>query len=244
MDGHFTLHGARVKRNIGLDELNARTSLSPVVLRKIDEGRFDELPPGVYARAYVKSFAAEVGLDPDEALRSIEHLLPGAPDPLPVLRELQPPGFSERFSAKCAAIVRGVKKRADMDTDAKPDEVQVEDTSMPRIGAAAIDALVLIVLNLAVVLLVALGTGIRPSSLLRHGSGALGMLCAVPTVLYFILFNGIAGQTVGRRLCRLPEAHVHAPLTLDAILRRAVAPGSQPDTQGEGLSRPAFVSRG
>ena len=65
--------------------------MSPAIVRKIDEGRFGELPPGLYARSYVRSFASAVGLDPAEALKEVEHLLPGAPDPLPVMRELKGP---------------------------------------------------------------------------------------------------------------------------------------------------------
>ena len=81
MAGHATLHDARARKNLSLAELSSRTSLSPAIVRKIDEGRFGELPPGLYARSYVRSFASAVGLDPAEALKEVEHLLPGAPDP-------------------------------------------------------------------------------------------------------------------------------------------------------------------
>ena len=52
------------------------------------------------------------------------------------------------------------------------------------------------------------------------------LLCAVPTSLYFLLFNGVAGRTPGRRFCRLPEPPPHVPLTLEAILRRSLTPAS------------------
>ncbi|MBA3296720.1 MAG: helix-turn-helix domain-containing protein, partial [Acidobacteria bacterium] len=58
------LHQARLNCQLELSELAARTAISPSVLAKIDEGRFAELPAGIYARSYVRSFAAEVGVDP------------------------------------------------------------------------------------------------------------------------------------------------------------------------------------
>ena len=88
MDHHDLLHRARLDRQIGLTEIGLRTALSPAVLQRIDEGRLGELPPGVYARAYVRLFAAEVGIDPDHALRQVAPLLPEAPDPFPVLQQI------------------------------------------------------------------------------------------------------------------------------------------------------------
>ena len=253
MDRHLALHDARVASNVALGELSARTSLSPIIVRKIDEGRFAELPPGVYARSYVKAFAAEVGLDPAEALRKVEHLLPGAPDPLPVMRELKGPTLSDRLGTLMERVrTRRTAPAAGDDSvdDQKPDAVDdVEDApvlrpQLTRLGAASIDVVVLITMNAALVTLVAVGTGLPMSALLRHGSLALAALCAVPTVLYFVLFAGIAGRTVGGRLCRLPVPPPHAPLTLDAIFRRSVTPGSRLDPRRQGLSRPALVGRG
>jgi hypothetical protein len=233
MEGHLTLHEARVKSNIDLDALSARTSLSSKMLRRIDEGRFEELPPGLYARSYVKSFAAEVGLDPVEALKAVEHLLPAAPDPLPVWRELRGPTVSDRLTA----FVERVRARQ-IAPAATGDEVGTGEARdhdqhaellrwhLTRLGAAAVDAMVLIAMNAALVLLVAVGTALPPGALLREASGALATLCAVPTALYFVLFKGIAGRTLGSWLCRLPEPPPHSPLTLDVILRRSLSPGS------------------
>lgn len=227
MEGHPNiqthLHQARMNRNLGLGELSARTSLSPAVLRKIDEGRFQELPAGLYARSYVRSFAAEVGLDPGSVLREIEHLLPEAPDPFPVWRELKGPSTSDRF----IALVERIRQRqATADAAGQgAEEAEIPSmgrTALTRWGAAALDATVLVAINASLVLLIAWSSGLPAGALLRQATIALAALCAVPTVLYFILFNGIGGRTPGGWLCRLPEPGPHAPLTLDAILRRSV----------------------
>lgn len=237
------LHQARLDSNLDLDALCARTSLSPAVLRKLDEGRFEELPGGLYARSYVKSFAAEVGLDPDEALKNVEHLLPETPDPLSVLRELKGPSPSERLFS---SMVEKLRPRAVAPKEEAVDQPSPLPSSVPsgaetesapaadlavapatrhrlsRWGAAALDAAVLIAINAGLVLLIAWGSGLTARSLVREDSIALAALCAVPTVLYFILFNGIAGRTLGGWLCRLPQPCVDHPLTLDDILRRSV----------------------
>ncbi|MBA2258525.1 MAG: helix-turn-helix domain-containing protein [Acidobacteria bacterium] len=250
MGGCLILHDARIEKNIPLAALSARTFLSPTIVRKIDEGRFDELPPGLYARSYVKSFAAEVGLDPGDALKAVEHLLPGAPDPLPVMRELKGPTVTDRFLAMAARFRtrEGAWRLPERDVREEHDDPGLEhgvsafQQQLVRLGCATVDAMVLLAMNGAVVLVVAIGTGLSPSSLLRQPF-ALATLCAVPTVLYFVLFGGIAGRTPGGWVCRMPESQAHAPLTLDTILRRSVAPGSYFDPQREGMSRPALVGR-
>ena len=89
MDVHIDLHRARLARGLSIEDLLSRTALSHGVIKKIDEGRFAELPPGLYARSYVKLFAAEVGVEPGEALANLEAFLPGAPKPLPAMREIK-----------------------------------------------------------------------------------------------------------------------------------------------------------
>ena len=81
MDTRWNLHRARLSKGIGLDRISAITALSPSIVRRIDEGRFDELPGGLYARSYVRTFAEAVGISPEAALKDVELLLPGAPDP-------------------------------------------------------------------------------------------------------------------------------------------------------------------
>ena len=253
MAGHATLHDARARKNLSLAELSSRASLSPAIVRKIDEGRFGELPPGLYARSYVRSFASAVGLDPAEALKEVVHLLPGAPDPLPVMRELKGHPVTNRF----AAAFNRMRQRDDCaEAPAEVDPVEEHHdhepehldhrafrTQLVRVGVAVVDAVILLGMNGALLLVIALSTGLPPSSLLRQ-SAALSALCAVPTVLYFVLFNGIAGRTLGGWVCRMPEPRPHPPLTLDAILRRSLALGSSLDGPRDPLADHAFVGRG
>ena len=100
--------------------------------------------------------------------------------------------------------------------------------ALSRFGAAAIDAALLLVVDAFLVLLISWSSGIRVDALLRDAGWALGTFCAIPIALYFLLFGGIAGSTLGRYICDLIEPlHAHHvrpdhPLTLPDILRRAV----------------------
>jgi hypothetical protein len=165
------------------------------MVTKIDEGRFEELPAGVYARAYVRAFAAAVGVDPTRVLGDLDGLLPEAPDPFPLLREI---------------------KRA-----AQPRRRR--EWLLPRWFGAAIDAAALLVINAVMVRLIAYVSGLSVGILLQHASASVAIVCAVPLTTYFVLFGGIAGRTPGAVVCRVPEVPAQAPLELTTILRRALA---------------------
>lgn len=86
------LHGARVQHGLSLHDIAGSTRLSPRVVKALDSGRFDQLPAGIYARSYVRAFAAAVGLDADEALTTISDQLPRPVELVAeVLEQVRPP---------------------------------------------------------------------------------------------------------------------------------------------------------
>jgi cytoskeletal protein RodZ len=58
------LRRARLQRGLSLHDVAGRTKLSMSVLRAIERNDFDSLPGGIYRKAYLRSLAGEVGLDP------------------------------------------------------------------------------------------------------------------------------------------------------------------------------------
>jgi hypothetical protein len=115
------LHRTRIDRGIELDQIAARTCLNPGVVQAIDCGRFDMLPAGIYARAYVRAFATAVGLEAEQTVRQLEPLLPRIDDPLPVLREIArgaAPDWPDRMAewqgklnARLGGIVTRIRER-------------------------------------------------------------------------------------------------------------------------------------
>lgn len=194
MDVQVDLHRARLASGLSLQDILGRTALSLGVLKKIDEGRYSELPPGLYARSYVKMFAVEVGVEPELALANLEPVLPAAPDPIPVMREIrtEPEGTLH--------------------------------LQLARISASTFDAVLLIVaVVIPVLLLASWGSGVELPVLLAGAGGALGAFCALPLALYFVVFDGIGGATPGRRVFGLSGQNTRTPLKLPDILKRAVS---------------------
>lgn len=63
-----TLRKAREGRGISLRQIAASTKISVAALEALERNDVSRLPGGVFSRAFVRSYAAEVGLDPDQVL--------------------------------------------------------------------------------------------------------------------------------------------------------------------------------
>src|SRR5574340_476964 len=63
------LREARERRGISLRQIAAATKISVVALEALERNDISRLPGGIFSRAFVRSYATEVGLDPDEAIR-------------------------------------------------------------------------------------------------------------------------------------------------------------------------------
>src|SRR5947207_7039025 len=68
-----------------LSALSRRTGIRLQHLRAIEEGRFADLPPGIYARSTIRAFAGACGLDAAAVLADCEPLLPTVDDPINAL---------------------------------------------------------------------------------------------------------------------------------------------------------------
>ena len=87
-------------------------------------------------------------------------------------------------------------------------------------AAAAIDATLLVAVDAFLVMLISWSSGIALDVLLRETGVALALFCAIPVLLYFLFFGGIAGSTLGQYVCHLIVRKTGRPLRLPDILRR------------------------
>lgn len=60
------LKQAREGRGISLRQIATSTKISTVALEALERGDLSKLPGGIFSRAFVRAYAVEVGLDPDE----------------------------------------------------------------------------------------------------------------------------------------------------------------------------------
>jgi len=63
------LRQARERRGISLRQIAASTKISASALEALERNDISKLPGGLFSRAFVRSYALEVGLDPDETVR-------------------------------------------------------------------------------------------------------------------------------------------------------------------------------
>src|SRR2546426_2111135 len=66
MDIGAELRNARKARELSIAEISRVTKISPSVLRAIEHDDFGRVPGGLFARGFLRSYAREVGLAPEE----------------------------------------------------------------------------------------------------------------------------------------------------------------------------------
>lgn len=64
------LRQAREQHNVSLHAIAEKTNISVRFLDAIEKGQIDKLPGGIFTRGFVRSYAGQVGLDPDETVRA------------------------------------------------------------------------------------------------------------------------------------------------------------------------------
>jgi cytoskeletal protein RodZ len=68
MDLGTDLRQARERAGFSLPELAARTRIPLKSLLAIEANEFEKVPPGIFLRSFIRTYAREVGVDPTEAI--------------------------------------------------------------------------------------------------------------------------------------------------------------------------------
>lgn len=107
------LRAARRARGLTLHDVAGTTKISIRTLQAIELNQLDSLPGGLFRKAYVRAFAAAVGLDPDALARDFaERFEPEAPnEPAPLHRaDFDSRPLVERaalLAAGCGVVIAG-----------------------------------------------------------------------------------------------------------------------------------------
>jgi cytoskeleton protein RodZ len=75
------LRQARERRGISLRQFAASTKISVKALEALERNDVSKLPGGIFSRAFVRSYAVEVGLDPDETVKEFLERFHAEPPP-------------------------------------------------------------------------------------------------------------------------------------------------------------------
>ena len=211
IDVSTQLRQARLAAGEDLAILAKRTGVRQENLRAIEEGRFADLPPGIYGRAAIRSFADAFGFDGAETLSACEPLLTPIDEPIAAL-----------------ARARGLRARPVTDVRSPDREAHhgpVTESSCRgwrHLAAAAIDALVIAAL-LVVLVIAALTMLTRPVSALRDAGGAFTIMGLLIAAGYFLCFGGVRGATIGARALKIgPVPASGSTVTLGVAAARAL----------------------
>lgn len=227
------LRRIRMGKGLSLTEISRRTRIGVGYLRKIEEGQFKALPPGFYARAFVRAYTEAVGVDADVVLGELADVLPavqaaGAPCPTT--------GPSTPAAADNAALIpdarmtllRQILDRHNALVTGASDRVEADRMSgagapSRRLLAAGIDGVMLGSVYMTVVGLTAYACGVSMGTLMQVSSVEVFTVLALITLLYVFMLGGIAGRTIGSMILGIELVEQPgSPLGLDAILRRSV----------------------
>src|SRR4051794_626644 len=68
-DFGMKLRDARERKGVSLRQIANRTKISIAALEALEKNDISRLPGGIFSRAFVRSYAAEVGLDPETTIQ-------------------------------------------------------------------------------------------------------------------------------------------------------------------------------
>jgi hypothetical protein len=183
MEPHDRLKHARISHGETLESAAQRSGVAERLLRVIEDGRFELLPPGIYGRSAIRAYATACGLDAVEILAACDPLLPAFDDPISAMGRL-----------------RGVRSPKPTDTSSS-EPLVVADAPCPDwrlLAAALLDAGFLGVI-LTVVIASAMVMARAPAAALAGSAAAFGVVGVLLGGSYFVWLGGLAGTTVGQR---------------------------------------------
>src|SRR5262245_36653418 len=93
MDVTFSarLRAHRERQQISLAAISATTKIKPSLLDELERGNVSHWPEGIFRRAYLRSYATAIGLDPEATLREFRQLYPDPAEIAERERELATP---------------------------------------------------------------------------------------------------------------------------------------------------------
>ena len=196
---------ARLRRGLSLTDIRDRTRLSPTMLRILDEGRFAELPGGLYARGYVRAYASAVDLDPDQIVDELSAQLPIAQDPIPMLR-----ANARADDPAWLTALEDAQTSAEAWVESLTARLRKQIPTRDALKAAALDGSILVVLQAVLTMVTAWMCGVEVQSLLTTSGRGLAAMWGVQVSLYLSLAFWVRRRRTGVFLkiphVRLPDA--------------------------------------
>ena len=100
-----TLRQARETRGVSLRQISAKTKIPLAALEALERNDVSKLPGGIFSRSFVRSYAGEIGLDPDRTVSEFLerfHVEPPPDAEVHVVSEAEAARETERHAAGLA----------------------------------------------------------------------------------------------------------------------------------------------
>jgi len=144
------LRGEREQKSLTLAEISKITKVPMQSLRRIEAGKFDELPAEVFVRGFLRSYAQCVGLDPEDVVRRYVDARSGEVETIAIADEARNPDDGDG-----EIVVIEARPSADGETSA-PSRLHATGSfiygqlfddreSAPRRGAVTLAVIILVV---------------------------------------------------------------------------------------------------
>lgn len=101
------LKQSRMEKGISLDDLQETTKIQKRYLLAIEEGNYKILPGSFYVRAFIKSYAEAVGLEPGEVLHMYQNVIP-SPRPEHAIEPIRKKRSSARNTDRWNKWISGI----------------------------------------------------------------------------------------------------------------------------------------
>jgi transcriptional regulator with XRE-family HTH domain len=85
------LRQARVARQQSIEDISKATKITATQIRALENDQFDKLPGGLFTRAFLRTYAREVGLDPEDLVARYRAAFEPAEPPSDAPAEGEPP---------------------------------------------------------------------------------------------------------------------------------------------------------
>src|SRR5436190_7645560 len=144
------LRAQREKHDISLAEIAHQTKIKVSMLESLERDNLRWWPHGIFGRAYIRSYAKAIGIDPEPLIPEFLELHPDPPDEFAIAEAQQPAGISSAIRS-AVGVIPGLRRRRETvesrpveaksmeskPVDTKPVEMQpIEPAIEPAIEAS------------------------------------------------------------------------------------------------------------
>jgi cytoskeletal protein RodZ len=121
---------AREAKELSFDDVSNVIKISSRMLRAIEAEDFDQLPGGVFNKGFIRSYAKQLGLDPEEAVT--EYLDQMHQAQLTAQAAWQPPSVEETRPAKSKTVKSAGSARSTVKSQTPVEVQELPDLHLPR----------------------------------------------------------------------------------------------------------------